>query len=144
MNSYFKCEGLDELIKYFEGFSNDPAFKQLEKKAVKEGSNIVKESIANSLESVNGPYRKGYSTSDLVAGNPKKKNDEVISTIGWNGAHQRWRLAHLNEFGYSKGGKTYEPAMIGRIEKGIENSKEKYIETVSKTIKKGVSQLNGK
>lgn len=142
-DEYFVCEGLDELISYFDNYMESPQYQKTVKKAIKDGANIVGESIKQSLSTVSDKgYSQGYTVDEVTVGSPKKTDNGYTVKIGWNGPHQRYRLAHLNEFGYSKNGKTYQSPYFGRVAKGIEQSKTNYTTTVIKEIEEGIKRGN--
>lgn len=131
----FNCEGMDELINYFNQYANSDNFQRASKKALKEGAEVVAQSIKNSLETTKDKgYSKGYTVEDITVGTPRKTSTGFVCKIGWNGEHSRYRLVHLNEFGYSKGGKTYYPPMLGKVQKGVTDAKDEYVDVVKKTI----------
>lgn len=139
----FVCEGLDELAQYFKNFADSPEFQKLSKQAVKAGADIIAEGIKSNIENTKDKgYSEGYTAEEIVVGAPRPTKDGFVSKIGWRGPHKRYALVHLNEFGYSKGGKTYHQPLFGKVENAIQTNQKKAVETISNMIKEGVKQID--
>lgn len=78
------------------------------------GGDVVVEQMKKNFESFQGA---GYSKEEIMRTDARTKNDVEELKIGWNGEHDRWRIVHLNEFGYTKKGKQYTPRGFGVIAK---------------------------
>lgn len=67
-----------------------------------------------------------------------QKDDKIRAQIKWDakGPKQRFHLVHLNEWGYTRGGKHIKPRGFGVIEKSIRKSSMSY----EQIVKKGVEQ----
>lgn len=142
-NGELKVEGLDELISFFERLPNDPSYIRLTQKAVKAGADQVGDAISKELSSVKDKgYSEGYTVEELTVGNASKTKQGIISRIGWKGQHKRYAIAHLNEFGYSKNGKTYKQPMFGKVTKAVESSKASYIKVVEETLIEGLKDID--
>jgi len=92
---------------------------------------IVKESVAY--------YRRTGATYDEVVKSNVKNSSLGIKHIdvGWRGDMNRWRLVHLNEFGYTRFGKYVRPRGMGAVQRGADKAKD----TVFKEMKEGLSEL---
>lgn len=119
MNNGFKIEGMKELEKAIqEAYAGSKAKKTI-KDALNAGGDVVVEQLKKNFE---GFKDTGYSRDEIMRTDAKSKNDVMELEIGWNGEHGRWRLIHLNEFGYTKMGRQYTPAGFGVIGKTITES----------------------
>lgn len=132
MSAGFKIEGMEALQKaILEAFSGTKA-KNIQKAALDAGGSMVVERLKENFETFKNT---GYSRDEIVKTNPRSKNDIVQLQIGWNGPHKRWRLIHLNEFGYTKAGRQYTPKGFGAIEKTINESRNTYFRTVAEKMR---------
>lgn len=132
MSAGFKIEGMEALQKaILEAFSGTKA-KNIQKAALDAGGSMVVERLKENFEMFKNT---GYSRDEIVKTNPRSKNDIVQLQIGWNGPHKRWRLIHLNEFGYTKAGRQYTPKGFGAIEKTINESRNTYFRTVAEKMR---------
>lgn len=132
MSAGFRIKGMEAVQKaILEAYSGTKA-KSIQKAALDAGGNLVVEQLKENFEAFKDT---GYSRDEIVKTNPKSKNDIVQLQIGWNGPHKRWRIIHLNEFGYTKAGKQYTPKGFGIIEKTISESKNDYFRTVSEKMR---------
>lgn len=132
----FKCSvsGFDEIQDYLKELTGEE-LEKVEKNALKNASPIIGDAIKSNLQSFKN---EGYTVEELTVGNPLKKENGYRVRIGWKGPHKRYAIVHLNEFGYSKDGKTYHPRGLGQITKAYESSKDEYLSTLKNEIKKGI------
>lgn len=133
----FRCkvDGFDELEKSLKQLGENEIIK-LEKKALSTAAPIIKDEIYDALTTFKD---LGYTRDELTVGTPIKDNYGVRVRIGWQGPHERYRLVHLNEFGYSKNGKTYKPRGLGKIQKAYITTEPKFIEKVTNTLREEIS-----
>lgn len=128
MSAGFRIEGMEALQKaILEAYSGAKA-KSIQKAALDAGGDLVVERLKENFEAFKDT---GYSRDEIVKTDPKSKNDVVQLQIGWNGPHKRWRIIHLNEFGYTKAGRQYTPKGFGTIEKTIKEAGDDYFSTVA-------------
>lgn len=92
---------------------------------------IVKESVDY--------YRKTGATYDEVVKSRIKLSPKGVKGIdvGWRGDKNRWRLVHLNEFGYTRFGKYVRPRGMGAVQRAADKSKE----VALKKMKDGLEEL---
>lgn len=139
---YLKVKGLDELIKKFENFENDPSFQKAMRDAVNGGAKIVADEVQKSLETTKDKgYSKGYTAKEINITKVTHNSKGYFAKINWKGPHDRYKIVHLNEFGYSRGGKSYSPPMKGKISLGVKNSQDEFEDYVTKKIKEGVNKI---
>lgn len=81
---------------------------------------------------------KGYTIDEVVRKNAAYKNHKAQAEIGWNGPHQRYRLIHLNEWGYTRKGRQIRPRGFGVITKSLKQSEPVYFDSVLKEVKKNL------
>ena len=92
---------------------------------------VVKDSVSY--------YRKTGATYDEVVKSGIKGAARGIKEIdvGWRGDKDRWRLVHLNEFGYTRFGKYVRPRGMGAVQRAADKSKE----IAFKKMKDGLEEL---
>lgn len=128
----FNISGVKELENAInQNFIGSKA-KRIRKEALNAGGALIVKQLKENLE----PFKdKGYTIDEIVKTNPRSSNDIEQLQIGWNGPHERWRIIHLNEFGYTKMGKQYTPKGFGAINKTIKESENEYFAAVAERMK---------
>jgi len=112
--------GVDEVLdKLAEKFS--PAkLARVENAALRVAGRRVAVELKNAVAS----YRDtGQTVLQVSVGDPRSAGGIRRIKIGWH-AGSRWRLVHLNEFGYTRGGRTYSPRGMGKIQGAYDSSRE--------------------
>lgn len=92
----------------------------------KEALTIMGRYLAVQIKNAVASYRDtGATVQEIIVSTPRKKDGTLTVKIGWDGmgSRQRWRLVHLNEFGYTRSGRTYRPRGIGKIQKAYDSNK---------------------
>lgn len=128
MSSGFKITGMENLQKAITEACSGSNAKKIRKEALNAGGDVVVKQLKKNFESFKDT---GYSQDEIMRTDARSKNDVQELKIGWNGSHERWRLIHLNEFGYTKKGRQYTPRGFGVIGKTIEQAREEYTKTVA-------------
>lgn len=135
MSSGFEIQGMEGLLRVITEMHSGNKAKRIRKEALNAGGNLAVNQLKKNFESFQD---KGYSRDEIVRSDARTKNDVEELKIGWNGEHGRWRLIHLNEFGYSRKGKQYTPKGFGVIGKTIMETKDEYAKTVREELKKSL------
>ena len=128
MNAGFKITGVEELQKAIEQAYSGSKAQKIRKEALNEGGDVVVDTLKKNFETFKDT---GYSRDDITRTEAKRAGDTEEIKIGWNGDHGRWRLVHLNEYGYTKAGKQYTPKGFGAIARSIKESKDSFAQTVA-------------
>jgi len=130
-----RVTGTDEILRNIESKLGTARANRIVNKALRDtGDEIVlitREAVAY--------YRDTGATYDeVVRGNVKGAGYGIKSIdVGWRGDLSRWRLVHLNEFGYTRFGKYVRPQGMGAIQKAADKSK-----TVAwENMRKGLEEL---
>lgn len=92
----------------------------------KEALTIMGRFLAVQIKNAVASYKDtGATVQEIAVSTPRKKDGTLTVKIGWDGmgSRQRWRLVHLNEFGYTRSGRTYRPRGIGKIQKAYDSNK---------------------
>lgn len=130
--SGFEIRGLKELEAAINEAYSGAKAKKIRKEALNAGGELVTEKLKDNFSKFKNT---GYSRDEIIKTNPKSKNDVEQLQIGWNGPHERWRLIHLNEFGYTKMGKQYTPKGFGTIDKTVKETQNDYFNTVAEEMR---------
>lgn len=129
----FNIKGLDELEKAIKEKYEGAKGKRIIRQAVNSGGEVVaKGLIKNYGTVVDKGYSQGYTKEDVTRSNAKISNDTVTAKVGWNGSHERWRLVHLEEWGYTRHGRQYKPPQVGVIERTLKEIETPYFAAVQK------------
>lgn len=132
MSSGFKITGLEDLEKaILETYSGAKA-KKIRKVALNAGGDVIVDHLKKNFESFKAT---GYSKDEIMRTDARTKNEVEELKVGWDGAHERWRLVHLNEFGYTKLGKQYTPRGFGVIGKTIVETRGDYENAVAAKLR---------
>lgn len=113
--------GVDEVLSKLEQKFSKAKLARVENNALKISGRYVAVNLKNAVAS----YRDtGATVNEVTVDDPKMRGGVRDIKIGWagNGSKQRWRLVHLNEFGYTRNGRTYSPRGIGKIQGVYESS----------------------
>lgn len=131
IHSQFK--GIKELEKKLEETLGQKKTKSITIKAL----NIAARKVESKLRTDMLVFKDtGYSIEEIVRTNAGYSNFVAMAKIGWNGPHQRYRLIHLNEWGYNWHGRQIKPKGFGVIEKSLKNAERDYFAIVEEELRK--------
>ena len=135
MNGGFTITGVDEVISKLENKFSSRKLDQIERQALKMGATYAKYQLNYAVES----YRDtGATVREVTAGKPRKKAGHLSVKVGWEGGKSRWRLVHLNEWGYTRNGRTYSPRGLGVVQKAFSGMKDEIKNTQVEYLKRMV------
>lgn len=118
-----KITGVEEVLDKLEKKFSQSKMTQVEKRALSVAGKLTAIRLRTAVNS----YRDtGATVREVKVSTPRRKDGQVQLKIGWagDGPKQRWRIVHLNEFGYTRNGKTYAPRGLGVIKKAYDSSKD--------------------
>lgn len=124
----FEMHGIDEVIKALDEQFSERRSSSIQNKAVNEAAEIFKEGLAEAISV--------YSDTGATVGETTRSRSSIkaggvrTARVGWNGPKQRYKLIHLNEFGYVRWGKRYNPRGMGVIRAYIDKSQNIYMENI--------------
>ena len=130
-----EIKGMDEVLAKLDQQLGTRKLNQYQKSAL----TVMGRYLAVKLKSAVASYRDtGATVQEIVVSTPRKKDGTLTLKLGWDGAgsKQRWRLVHLNEFGYTRSGHTYRPRGIGKIQKAYDSNKVKAKELGQNQLRK--------
>lgn len=114
--------GVDEVLAKLEEKFKPSKLAKIENEALRIAGRLMAVNLKNAVSS----YRDtGKTVIEVTAGKPRLRGGVRTINVGWSGSGsgQRYRLVHLNEFGYTRYGKRYSPNGIGKIQKTFDSSK---------------------
>lgn len=130
-----KFQGIQETVRALERALGEKKMRTVTRKAVNVGAEKVEKNLQTDMLVFKD---KGYTIDEVVRKNATYKNQKVEAEIGWNGPHQRYRLIHLNEWGYTLKGKQIRPRGLGVITKSLKKSEPMYLKEVAQEVKKSI------
>ncbi|GBD74113.1 hypothetical protein TEHN7125_2273 [Tetragenococcus halophilus subsp. halophilus] len=125
-------KGIDSTLKNLEKTLGDKKVRSISRKAINKAGGEVKGDLKEDMKAFRDT---GASINEVVQQNATKKATGVSGRIGWNGPQNRYKLIHLNEWGYTRFGKQYRPRGFGVIEKSLKGSEKKYLETIESELR---------
>lgn len=141
--------GLQETLDALEKKLGPAKVVKVSKQALKLTGKYMETEIKKAVET----YRDtGATVNELVVSTPRAKSGTVTVKVGWDGkgSDQRYRLVHLNEFGYtphgiyanhanavdSKGFAFYKPGGFGKIRQAYDAARQPSLELARAELRK--------
>ncbi len=109
--------GVDEILKELEQRLSPSKVTRVSNQALRI---VGRYGVVKLKEAVRSYRDTGATYTQVTATEPRKSGGGRMIKIGWSGDGNRWKLVHLNEFGYTRFGKTYSPRGLGKIQ-GVED-----------------------
>lgn len=138
MTAEFKVMGTNEIISHLSEKFSSAKMAAAENNALRAAGRLA---VVELKKAVSTYKDTGATVDEVTAGNPRLRNgvtDNRTIKIGWSsdGTMQRWRLVHLNEFGYTRNGHTYAPRGIGKIRSSYDEMQPKLKELEAAELRK--------
>lgn len=128
-----KFNGFDDVIKELEKQMNPRQVSKVTNKALQVGAEVVKDGVVGEFEKFKDT---GASIDEIVISKVGTHDGVKSIKLGWNGPKERYRIIHLNEFGFDKNGRKIKPKGYGALNSAIKSSEKKYFDTVYRELKK--------
>ena len=106
--------------------------RKVTRDAIDEGASDVEEQLKWALLTFKDT---GATVDEVVRSLASYKNYNAEAEIGWNGPKQRYRLIHLNEWGYTRNGRQIKPRGFGVITKSLKSSEKIYLNAVARELR---------
>ena len=103
--------GTDQIIANLEKKLGSARTTRVVNKALRKYGETLKNDVQDAVSS----YIDTGETHDTVIASNVKKGPPKRVEVGW-GQGSRWRLVHLNEFGYTRYGKYIRPRGMGKLQ----------------------------
>lgn len=124
--------GLDDILKNIESKLGKNRATRVINKALQETGKEVNEIVKDAVSS----YIDTGETYETVITSSVKNDPHKHIDTGW-GEGSRWRLVHLNEFGYTRFGKYVRPRGMGELQSAVDK-----VETIAMPkMQKGLEEL---
>lgn len=127
--------GIDAIQKKLQEKLSEKALNRVQNAALKAGANEVVEELSKELIQFKDT---GATVEEITVGKVTSKGGFKHILVGWNGPKQRYKLVHLNEFGYSKNGKKIKPRGYGAVHRALKNSETSYVNKVKDELRKNL------
>lgn len=128
----FQMSGVDELLKTLETQFGDRRMASIENTALNEAAENFKDGLA---EAISVYEDTGETISETTRSRATKKaHGQRTVRVGWRGPKGRYKLIHLNEFGYVRWGKSYSPRGSGVIRAYVDKAGSIYVNDVRKGL----------
>lgn len=128
-----KLKGADDIIKALEERFGERRVASIQNKALNEASDNYVEGLAKIIASYGDKF---HTTAETTRSRASKKSTGYHTVrVGWSGPMKRYKLIHLNEFGYTRFGKTYSPRGMGVIQNYIDNAEPYFLSDVIEHMK---------
>ena len=130
--SNVQFQGVTETIQALEKKLGTKKIRKVTRDAIDEGASDVEEQLKWALLT----FKDTVATVDeVVRSLASYKNYNAEAEIGWNGPKQRYRLIHLNEWGYTRNGRQIKPRGFGVITKSLKSSEKIYLNAVARELR---------
>lgn len=126
--------GVDEVIAKLEKKYSKGRLDKVERRALQMGATHAKYQLKYAVESYKDT---GQTVREVSASKARRRGGKLQAKVGW-GQGSRWRLVHLNEWGYTKNGHTYSPRGLGVVQKAFDGMKDEVKEVQIEALKRGL------
>ncbi|AOH53349.1 hypothetical protein ABE28_003215 [Peribacillus muralis] len=126
-------KGFEDIYKNLQNQLSEQALSRVTNKALIAGAKEVSKAVSDEFDDFKDT---GASQDEIVIGKVTSSNGYKSVLVGWNGPKERYRLVHLNEFGYNRNGIKIKPKGYGSIQRAISNSEGAFLHAVTKEMKK--------
>ena len=130
--SNVEFQGVTETIQALEKKLGTKKIRKVTRDAINEGASDVEEQLKWALLTFKDT---GATVDEVVRSLASYKNYNAEAEIGWNGPKQRYRLIHLNEWGYTRNGRQIKPRGFGVITKSLKSSEKIYLNAVARELR---------
>lgn len=133
--SSVELKGVTELVKQLEDKFGRKRTQEINDKALKKAGSYFKKELESAFDKF----------KDTGASKDEIKLSELMMIHGvrgimvyWEGPMDRYRIIHLNEWGYERNGKEYIPRGYAAIAKTLKASEQKYRSIIKEEIRKNM------
>lgn len=126
-------KGFEDVYTKLQDQLSEQALGRASSKALTAGAHVVAATLSQEFEKFKDT---GASEDEIIVGKVTNQNGFKSVLVGWNGPKQRYRLVHLNEFGYNRNGEKIKPRGYGSIQRAVSNSEGAFLLAVTKELKK--------
>lgn len=136
-----RVTGMDETLAKMRAKFSPGRLSRYENAALNKAAEYVEEELKKSVGTYSYVNSRtgatGETKIEVAAGKARMRGSVRSVNIGWaGGAMERWRLVHLNEFGYTRWHKTYSPKGMGKIQATYDAIKQPAMDIQREELKK--------
>lgn len=128
-----KITGFDEMMKKLESELSPVQIRTKSIEALKHAAPAVVDRIKKNMELFKDT---GASIDETKVKIVPYGLSSVKIVIYWEGPKNRWRLIHLNEKGYTRDGKRYNPAGKGAIARALREGEIEYFKRIKEALER--------
>lgn len=127
-----KIHGVNKLVQELESRFGTQQMTKVSKRALDKASLLVGMELQRQIKTFSDGqyYSQGYTLAEITITDPRGDGSDVSVTIHWKGRHNRYRIIHLNEWGYMRNGRFIKPRGFGKIAKALQIVKKPYAEVI--------------
>ncbi len=130
-----EIKGVKQLVNQLEKKFGVENTKRVNDQALKKAGAYFEKELSTAFETFKDT---GASQGEIQLSEPRYINGVRAITVYWEGPMDRYRLIHLNEWGYTRRGKEYTPRGHAVISKTLKNSEKVYRNIVKDEIRKNM------
>lgn len=130
-----EIKGVKQLVNQLEKKFCVETTKRVNDQALKKAGAYFEKELSSAFETFKDT---GASQDEIQVSEPRYSNGVRAITVYWEGPMDRYRLIHLNEWGYTRRGKEYKPRGHAVISKTLKNSEKVYRNIVKDEIRKNM------
>lgn len=124
--------GVEEVILNLNNKLGTGRRNQISREAINYAAEKAEEELKEAMSSFEDT---GATVAQTTHSKARKVGGEFFQTkVGW-GAGSRWRLEHLNEFGYTRWGRTYRPRGFGKLRAYAIAEQERFKKNLAEKLK---------
>lgn len=127
--------GIDAIQKNLQRQMSEIALGRVQTSALKAGAAEVAVELSNELSKFKDT---GATVDEITIGKVTTHHGFKHILVGWNGPKERYRIVHLNEFGYNRDGKKVKPRAYGAVRRSLENSKVAFYNAIEDELRKNL------
>ena len=118
-----EIRGMDEVLNKLSEKLSERQLSRAENAALKPAGEYVKAEVKSAVSAFSDT---GAETNEVMVGKAHKVAGRNVVRVGWKGPKNRYAIVHLNEFGYTRGGKHFTPRGFGVLQKTYDAVKPQY------------------
>ena len=132
---------ITEVLKKIDKELDPKKATRIQNAAINKGAEKVASNLQGAFNKFKGTKQsKGFTADEVTTSKARKAAEGRRAEVGWSGPKERYRLIHLNEWGYTRHGKRYKPRMMGTVQQTLDKSDKEYFETVGKELADGYTK----
>ena len=127
-----EIRGMEEIIAKLDKKLGPERCKKVVNKALKRAGDECEDDLKDMAESFRD---RGVTVEETTHSNVSWADYGIPTVkVGWRSG-SRWRMEHLQEFGYTRFGKSYNPRGVGKMRNLVDTYQSKYPEIAQEELK---------